>query len=266
MSSAPQFLAHDGSKQYAMDELESIFRTIKAEKARPSKCPHISARPDSGRPQRPVHLPHAASDHDPSALHAEYVATNRPAHRRPAAEGVRPAVCVNIQPVARAEYHPMSQGATAHVQNPARSRGSSQRTQGLSNAQQAAGVDSDGAPPAHPPMTPLASSQVKNADPHAYSQRASMVKPPSRPPRRTGATVSSQSNDFIRYHGDQFQHSTDNVNWREFISSHPDSAGADHHLDLAVKYADIRDGMLGRAKRGSTYSELISSSRFEDLT
>ena len=288
MSSAPQLPAHDGSKQYAMDELEPIFRVIKAEKARSSRRPHITARPDNGWPQRPVHLPHAALDQNPSHLHGRYVATE------PAAEDVKPSVGVNIKTVAPAKGYPMSQGTIAHgpfdfdprtfqihqqlldhnsryfqaaariSQDPTRSHGSSQRIQGLSNAQHAAGVDSDSALPTHRPVATLASSPVKSADPHANSQRSSMVKPPSRPSRRSGATISSQSNDFTRYSNGQFEHSTDNVNWRRSSSRYPDSTSADYHPDPAVKHADIREQLLGWAKRNSTYSELILSSRFED--
>lgn len=293
MSSAPQPLIRDWSKHYDADELESIFRTIKAEKARSSKRPHIAVRPDNGWPQRPVHLPHAALDHNPPHLHGRYVATERAAYHRPAAGGVEPSVGVNIEPIAPAKDHLMSQGTIAHgpfdprtfhvhqqllednshyfraadrvSQDPTRSRGLSQRIQGSSNAQQAAGVDSDSAPPAHRPVAPLASSQVNRADPHANSQRPSMVKPPSRPPRRTGATVSSQSNDFTRYSTGQFEHSTDNVHWRKSINRYLDRTSADYHPDPAVKYADIRDQLLQWAKRNSTYSELIPSSRFEDL-
>ena len=271
MSSAPQPPVRDSSKHYDFEELESIFRTIKAEKARSSKRPQLGARPDNGRPQRPVYLPHAALDHNPSALHAGYVATNRAAHRRPAGEGVRPVVGVNTRTIERTKYRFTGHGTTARVQDPTGSRGPSQRYQELSSAQEALSVDSDAAPPAILPVAPSASreenitSQANSADPHANSQRPSMVKPPSLPPCRTGATISSQSNDFIRYYDHQLQHSTDNVNWRESVSSYPDSARADHHSDPAVKYADIRDGMLGRAKRGSRYSELISPSRFEDF-
>lgn len=221
MPVAQQSPVHDWSKQYELEELESIFRVIKAEKAQSSRNPSIPSRPNSGRPQRRVHLPHTAFDHDPSLLHSRYVATNRAAHRRPAAGGAKPVLGVNTQLVAPEKIQPKSHGTNACVQDPARSRGSNQPTQIFSPAWQAVSDDIDSASPTHPPVAPSASShvhiasQVNSADSPKQPQRPSTVDPICRPSRPTGPTASSRGDDFTRYHHGRFQHSTDDVNWRK---------------------------------------------------